>query len=256
MRTLGIDLSANPDKTGVCEIDLDRGTVQFIPRPATDDRLLAAIGAADMTGIDIPLGWPDAFVTAVVAHHHRRPWPPAATAPPDDREPLRFRVTDIETRAKGSRPLSVSSDRIGVAAMRGARLQHLLAEAGLPIDRSGTTGRIAEVYPAAALRHWGLTSSGYKGGPNALVCRTLAAELAARCGPITRSVASCLEGCDDDGLDALVCAVVAKAVLLGHTVRPIGDEMEAARREGWIHVPTVSIEEIVGADKAADLPPH
>ncbi|MCA1706275.1 MAG: DUF429 domain-containing protein [Actinobacteria bacterium] len=127
---------------------------------ATDHRLVEAIGAADMTGIDIPFGWPDAFVTSVIAHHHGQPWPPAATAAPADREPLRFRLTDLVIRAGGAQPLSVSTDRIGVATMRGARLQHLLTEAGVPIDRSGTAGRIAEVYPAAALRHWGLTSSG------------------------------------------------------------------------------------------------
>lgn len=248
MRTLGIDLSANTTKTGACEIDWHVGTVQLIQRPVTDDQLVAAIGAAAMTGIDIPLGWPDGFVTAVVAHHHGRPWPSAAIAPPADREPLRFRLTDLVTRDRGAQPLSVSTDRIGVAAMRGARLQHLLAERGFSIDRSGTTGSIAEVYPAAALRHWGLTSSGYKGGSNAAICRVLAADLAARCGRITRAVTACLEGCDDDALDAVVCAVVAKAVLLGVTERPTPDQMEAAKREGWIHVPTASIEDIVAAD--------
>jgi len=245
VRTLGIDLSANPAKTGACQVDWDTRTVTFIPRPATDDRLVEAICAADMTGVDIPLGWPEEFVTAVVAHHEGRPWPPAAVAPPADREPLRFRLTDLVTTVDGARPLSVSTDRIGVAAMRGARLQHLLAAAGLPVDRSGTTGCIAEVYPAAALRSWGLTSSGYKGAPNAGICRTLAADVAGRCGPIGDAVTRCLEGCDDDGLDALLCAVVARAVLLGFTSRPGGDEMERARREGWIHVPGVPLEDIV-----------
>ena len=254
MRTLGIDLSANPAKTGACEINWDLGTVQVIQRPATDHRLVEAIGAADMTGIDIPFGWPDAFVTAVIAHYHGQPWPPAATAPPADREPLRFRLTDLVIRASGAQPLSVSTDRIGVATMRGARLQHLLAQAGVPIDRSGTAGRIAEVYPAAALRHWGLTSSGYKGSPNASICRTLAARVAARCAPITSAVTSCLEECDDDALDALLCAIVARAVVLGLTSQPAADQMEAARREGWIHVPTVSIEEIAAADNPRKPP--
>ena len=52
----------------------------------------------------------------------------------------------------------MSTDRIGVAAMRGARLQHLLDAAGVPVDRSGVTGRIVEAYPAAALQAWGLAN--------------------------------------------------------------------------------------------------
>jgi hypothetical protein len=117
----------------------------------------------------------------------------------------------------------------------------------VPVDRSGTTGKLAEVYPAAALRAWGLTSSGYKGKPNASVCEVLASELAQRCGALTSVVAECLRGCDDDGLDAVVAAIVAKAVLTGDTSRPVGVDLAAARREGWIHIPTVSLEEIIEA---------
>lgn len=245
MRTLGIDLSANPAKTGVCLIDWAAGSLRFLDRPMTDDELVVAIADSDLAGIDVPLGWPDAFVAAVSSHHAGDGWPPAPVAPPLDRAPLRFRRTDVLAQARGARPLSVSSDLIGVAAMRGARLQHLLVAAGLPVDRSGTSGRIAEVYPAAALRHWGLTASGYKGRQNEVVCARLAESLADRFGALTGTVRELLAGCDDDALDALVCAILARAVLLGCTAPPPDDELPAARREGWIHIPTAHLEAII-----------
>lgn len=116
MRTLGIDLSANPAKTGACEVTWDTGVVTFLHRPTTDEQLVEAAQRADLTAIDVPLGWPDGFIDAVVAHRDRTGWPPIGTAPPEDRIPLRYRTTDLLTRTGGSQPLSVSSDLIGVAA--------------------------------------------------------------------------------------------------------------------------------------------
>jgi predicted nuclease with RNAse H fold len=251
MRTLGIDLSANPAKTGVCLIDWDAGSVELLHRPMTDEELVPQIADCDLAGIDVPLGWPDEFVAAVAAHHTSSGWPPVGVSPPGDREPLRFRRTDVLARAHGARPLSVSSDLIGVAAMRGARLQHLLVAAGVPVDRSGTTGRIGEVYPAAALRHWRLTASGYKGRKNELVCSRLAESLAVRFGTLTETVRELLAGCDDDSLDAVVCAVLARAVLLDCTSGPPLEEQAAARREGWIHIPTADLETIIAGGAAA-----
>src|SRR3546814_411145 len=198
----------NPAKTGACEVDWIAGTVTQLDRPTSDEQLVEAVLSVDMAAIDVPLGWPDAFIDAVVAHRDRRGWPPIAAEPPEDRLPLRYRTTDLLTRSSGAQPLSVSSDLIGVAAMRGARIQHLLEKAGVAVDRSGTSGRLVEVYPAAALRRWGLSSTKYKGSANADACRTLASELAAGCGPLSAAAATCLDGCDDDGLDAFVCANV------------------------------------------------
>jgi predicted nuclease with RNAse H fold len=245
VRTLGIDLSANPLKTGACEVDWDAGTVRLLPRPTEDEALVEAVQRADLTGIDIPLGWPDAFVDAVTAHHRGDDWPPVDLPPPVDRVALSYRATDLASIERGARPLSVSTDRIGVATMRGARLQHLLHHAGAEVDRSGTRGAIAEVYPAAALRHWGLTRSGYKGRANASVCRALAAEVASGCGRLADAVATCLTDCDDDALDAFLCAVIARAVLQGQTTRPDEDQLPVARREGWIHAPTGELAAIV-----------
>jgi predicted nuclease with RNAse H fold len=245
VKTLGIDLSANEMKTGVCEIDWPQGLVMFLERPAKDEALVQLMADVHMTAINVPLGWPDTFVDAVAAHRDGRPWPVVETAPPLDRLPLRFRLTDVLLMADGARPLSPSTDRHGVSVMRGARLQHLAREAGIPIDRSGTAGVVAEVYPPEALRQWGLGAPSYKGASNAANLANLAKDLASRCGPMAASAAASLLGCDDDALDAFICAVMARAVLLGKTARPDDDELPRARTEGWIHVPTEPMEDIV-----------
>lgn len=247
MRTLGVDLAADPAKTGACVIDWDRCSVELLPRPTTDELIVDAARDADMIAFDVPLGWPDAFADAVVAHHARDGWPPMGTPPPDDRVPLRFRRTDVALRSRGMTPLSVSTDRIGVTALRGARLQQLLVEAGADVDRSGTTGRLIEAYPAAALRLWGLTSTGYKGSkpPNRAACEALTAELTSRCGPLAEAATAALTGCDDDALDAFICALVARAAALDLTGHPTDEDLPAARREGWIHLPTIDLDALV-----------
>lgn len=247
MKTLGIDLAADPKKTGACAIDWSTGTVTLLPRPTTDEALVEAALDATRIGIDVPLGWPDAFVRSIAVHHDRAGWPPAAHPPPADRVPLRFRRTDLVLQARGMTPLSVSTDRIGVTSLRGARLQHLWSTAGIEVDRSGVTGRVVEAYPAGALRVWGLTSKGYKGtkADNRVRCTALTAELSARCGPLATTAAAALDGCDDDALDAFICALIARAAALGLTQRPEAEDLAAARREGWIHLPTVTLDDLI-----------
>jgi hypothetical protein len=69
--------------------------------------------------------------------------------------------------------------------------------------------------------------------------------LAARCGRLGGAAAAALEGCDDHGLDAFVCALVARAALAGLTTGPARGQVDVARREGWIHVPTAGVTDIV-----------
>ena len=68
MRTLGIDLSASPTKTGACQIDWQSLEVAFFRRPVADEDLVVAAASSDMIAIDVPLGWPEEFVDALVAH--------------------------------------------------------------------------------------------------------------------------------------------------------------------------------------------
>ena len=46
---------------------------------------------------------------------------------------------------------------------------------------------------------------------------------------------------DDDVFDALICALVARAATLDLTVRPEHENVEIARREGWIHLPVEGV---------------
>src|SRR4051812_45814646 len=94
MRTLGIDLAADPKRTASCMVEWRTGVgVVEDPRnpsPSQDDAfLLARIRQADRAGIDAPFGWPEPFVEALVEHRWRRGWPPG-----EQRKRLRFRETD------------------------------------------------------------------------------------------------------------------------------------------------------------------
>lgn len=241
MRTLGIDFAAEPKNTACCVIDWDATTVQMLRRPLADDELVASIADVDVAAIDVPLGWPEAFVRAIAEHHAGGLWP----VEHDGREELRLRTTDRFIRQHGANPLSVSSDRIGAAAMRAGRLQRLLAEAGVEVDRSGVSGRVVEVYPAAALRVWGFRSNGYKGKSKRAVVTDLCTTVLARFGAIGVAASEVLHGCDDDEFDAFICAVLARAARTGHTIAPSADQLAAARREGWIHLPSGPLEALL-----------
>src|SRR3546814_15783256 len=111
----------NPAKTGACEVDWIAGTVTQLDRPTSDEQRVEAVLSVDMAAIDVPLGWPDAFIDAVVAHRDRRRCAPIAAEPPRARLPVPYRTPHLLTRRSGSQPLSLSMDRVGGAAMRRAQ---------------------------------------------------------------------------------------------------------------------------------------
>jgi predicted nuclease with RNAse H fold len=245
MNTLGIDLAAQPKNTAACLIDWGSGSaeVETLATGLTDDDLLASAGGCDKVGIDSPFGWPDEFVDALAAHHRgEAPWPGRHQTSPAEqdafRRRLRFRATDRFCHELGLRPLSVSTDRIGVTAMRCAQLLARLEDAGKPVIRDGS-GLAVEVYPAGALERWGLPSAGYKRRAGRDALRPLAAALLARL-PELRLAPDHRAACEtsDHCLDALVCSLVARGTALGLTIEPRTDEeRKRARREGWIHLP-------------------
>ncbi|MFF9275453.1 DUF429 domain-containing protein [Streptomyces griseosporeus] len=246
--TVGVDLAADARRTAVCRVTWGAGgfDAEFVV-PDGDAELLALVRAADRTGLDCPLGWPSGFVALVTAHHRGERLPSAARYEEraDGRaglDPLRFRLTDDVTwKATRMRPpLSVSTDLLGVVALRAARLLDALAATDGPVPRDGS-GRIAEVYPAAALRCWGIRPAGsYKraGTETRPVREDIVSAVETGLGvPLPEGVrARCVDS--HDHLDALLCALVARAVLLGGTRWPrTAEERGAAEREGWIHLP-------------------
>jgi predicted nuclease with RNAse H fold len=242
VRTLGIDLAAQPVNTSACAIDwrAEVPTVLELGSGLTDDDLLEAITIADKVGIDAPFGWPDEFVEAVAAHRNRVAWPGSAQDQDVYRFHLSFRATDRRLIEQGARrPLSVSTDLIGVVAMRCAYLLDRLAAGAQPVDRAGS-GKVIEAYPAPALTAWGLSPTGYKSRVGAARLPELFSQLEEGLGGIEMSsVQRDLAGSDHNCFDALVCSLVARAASLGLTQPPApGEEADRATREGWIHVPT------------------
>ena len=249
MRTLGIDLAAQPANTSACAIDWrpEVPTVLELGSGLADGELLEAITIADKVGIDAPFGWPDEFVEAVSAHHNRAGWPGAGEDQDIYRFHLSFRATDRKLIAGGARrPLSVSTDLIGVVAMRCAFLLDRLAAQGDPVDRMGS-GKVIEAYPAPALISWGLSATGYKSRVGAARLPELLSQLEEGLGGLElSSLQRDLAGSDHNCFDALVCSLVARAAALGLTQPPEpGEEAERARREGWIHVPTNPLPHLV-----------
>ena len=257
--TLGIDLASQPARTGACRITwiTGRGAAQLLSGDElSDPGLFAAMRDPTVSriAIDAPFGWPRAFVDAIGAWRDQGVWP-LGLDPGKSQDALVLRATDLdvwrgdksgEWKGVGRGPLSVSADRIAFAAMRCARLVNALGAAeGQAIDRSGH-GRVLEVYPEAALRQWTISSAtddsdagGYKGTSPAAVerRRRLFGRLRDRLsnvvdlGPVSEA---CLAS--DDALDAVVCALVARAAEVG-ALLPVGDP-EQARVEGWIRLPT------------------
>jgi predicted nuclease with RNAse H fold len=228
MITLGIDLSSMPEGTAACSITWQNRQALAAP-PAlrcTDDKLDSLISEADVIGIDAPFGWPEDFIAAV-ANWTADVWSP------EGRDRFQFRETDRAVREQLKRwPLSVSTDRIALPAMRAMALLH---RHGVT-DRSAD-GRFFEVYPAGSLYAWKLRSRGYK--KIDVECAGLRVEILQE----LRANLSWLEVADSyadssDSLDALVAALTARTATQGLTIRPSSTQIASAQREGWIHLPT------------------
>jgi len=242
-RTIGIDLASQATKTAACAIDWSDSYAVISFEPDTSDPgLLALISGATKVGIDCPFGWPVGFVEAVSAHARGEPWPSNDLTHNDELRNLRFRQTDRQLAAQvdGRWPLSVSTDLIGIVAIRYARLESRLAAAGFDVNRDGS-GLVAETYPAAALRHWGLTSRGYKGASAAGVVSDMVDELLVRM-PWLRFIdddAAALCRTSHDAFDSMICALIARAVQHHESTAPTtATDRRLATIEGWIHVPT------------------
>jgi len=202
--------------------------------PLDDDELKRLVLTVDKVGIDVPLGWPERFVQAIAAHQAFQPWP----IPMGMESELFYRQTDRFVRQHtGLVPLSVCADRIAWPAVRASRLMSELASAGVQVDRSGLTGSIVEVYPAAALRTWLSQQYHYKGPKGADALKSLAGDLLKQ--DWLKFEAGSWDTCTqvEHCFDALVAALVAHAHTSGLCEDIAPEQVASARIEGWIALP-------------------
>jgi hypothetical protein len=232
VRTVGIDVSSQPRGTASCSIEWtgSGARIESVETSIGDARLESLLRErADKVGIDVPLGWPRPFVVAVESHADGRPFGEEKI------ERLARRQTDLWVwKSTGQLPLSVTTDRIAYPAMRVARILGRLPDLGS--DRSGA-GKLVEVYPAAALRVWRLQYRQYKGAAGRAVLAGILGELKSRCPWLSASDSLWTALSDDHCFDALVAALIARAVAAGRC-HPIPlESVTIARSEGWIAVP-------------------
>ncbi|MGE4428610.1 MAG: DUF429 domain-containing protein [Solirubrobacteraceae bacterium] len=252
--TLGIDLASQPESTAVCAIQWDpsprvtalwRGVHGDGVTKLHDELLLSAMRGdfqddIEKIGVDAPFGWPQAFVAAI---QDPDAWPVEID---HDRSRLERRDTDRWVREQtGKQPLSVSTDRIAYPAMRLAGLLSAYRLATrTEVDRTGRTGMFCEVYPDPAIRRFGLWSAdappreSYK-GPRGRDRRSSVVDLLTTKAPWLEIDESHVGACrdHDDCLDAVLCALVARAAAVGLTQAIPDRYVASAAVEGWIHLP-------------------
>jgi predicted nuclease with RNAse H fold len=241
--SVGIDVASQDARTAICSIRWEGGRAEIQPLGspgASDNEIRHCVESSHRVGVDVPLGWPSAFVEAVARHHRGEAWP--ADGSPEAMTSFRLRETDrwltLRARRPGEprarcHPMSVSSNLIAIPAMRMARVLG-------PVDRSGT-GKVIEVYPAAALFVWGLPYRRYKGvRPDRREARH---DLVHRLRALTPWLSASRDEDwgrfkeNDHELDALIAALVAKAKDAGLCDESYDVTSHTARTEGWIALP-------------------
>ena len=278
LRVAGVDLAAEAAGTALAVLRVEPGerrpsdsstrgashaggasvVLEHLRLGVDDDTLLAETRGAELIGIDCAFGWPVDFVDFVARQAGGARLTSDDTGDLAWRRRLAHRETDrVVTERTGARPLSVATDRLGMTALRCAVLLDRLAGDGRVVERSGEhPSAVVEVYPAMALRVWGLRRPGYKvSGARASAGRDARTALIAdlrRAAPwLELGEHEALMRDSADALDAVLAALVALAHRLGCTVPPTAEQRARARVEGWVAIPTVGLGALGG--RAAEL---
>lgn len=240
MLTAGVDLAAESKGTALAVIEWlpTSAVVRELSLGVEDQPIIEAASRVNKIGIDCALGWPQEFIDFINAqadpHNHT-----VFDGGMDWRRRLAYRETDRHVRETSGRwPLSVSTDRLGLTAMRAAGLLSKMAQAGISLDRSGQ-GKVAEVYPGATLRMWGFATQGYRA--SAQIRESLVATLQESEPWFTlgEHVELMISSCD--AFDAIIAALATRAVATGRYLPPNPSQLALARQEGWIALPQGSL---------------
>lgn len=251
MLIAGLDLAAEPKNTALAVIDWRDDSAELIELrlDVRDSEIVAAASGLEKLGIDCALGWPKPFAEFLAAqvasagHAKNNHSQEAFVGDIDFRRTLAYRETDRNLyQLTGRWPLSVSTDRLGLTAIRAAGILSQLAKAGMDADRAGR-GLVVEVYPGATIRRWGFAAEGYRTSPQ--IRAHLLADLAERAPWLwitEEQSALAVESCD--ALDAIFAALAARAAQLGHFNKPSADQLALAEIEGWLALPDVGLEDL------------
>lgn len=235
----GVDLAAEPKGTAVATIawGSDRAELVSLKLGVDDQQIMDECASSIKVGIDCALGWPVDFVDFLKRHSNLDALAksPAFDGGSDLRRNLAHRETDRHVReVTGRWPLSVSTDRLGMTAIRCAGLLSKWQAEGTPIDRTGS-GKIVEIYPGASLGQWGFDRAGYR--TSADIRARLIFELHGHAPWLSLGAHEPLmiESCD--AFDAVIAALAARSAQLGKYEAPSEAQLERAKVEGWVALP-------------------
>ena len=206
--------------------ELAEATADLIEKEASNSVLIA---------LDAPLGWPQALAEMLPAHF-------AGEAPRFTANAMfRRRTDDVVKEKLDKRPLDVGADKIARATHAALEFLDFLRRAsGLAVPLAWSPGQptgvsAIEVYPAATLIAYGLLPSlSYKKSTNE--SKNERHELVERLADIVElNEPTCKEMvARHDLLDAAVCVIAGVDFAEGDVVEPLSEEIEQAKREGWI----------------------
>jgi hypothetical protein len=247
MLIAGLDLSAEPKGTALAVLEVSSTGVklQSLELGLLDSQIVAASAQVQKLGIDCALGWPIEFIDFLQQQANPNMQAQKFEGSIELRRTLAYRETDRMVREVTKRwPLSVSTDRLGMAAIRCAGLLSAIAATGANASRAGD-GLVVEVYPAASMRIWQLDSAGYRN--DADVRARLLRDLCAAAPWLEVAGHEPLLIASHDAFDSLIAALATLAVVVGHATALAENMRERARVEGWVHLPTVSLAEVFAA---------
>jgi len=244
MLIAGLDLAAEPKGTALAVFEWSQNRVNLLSLQVgvDDETVVAAAANFAKLGIDCALGWPSEFANFVKAYSSASLEGQAFDGGIDWRRKLAYRETDREVhRLTGRWPLSVSTDRLGMTALRCAGLLSKLQQSGLHIDRSGR-GLVVEVYPAASMRIWGLKIDGYRNSAETREALVEQLGVAAPWLELAGFEALMVQSCD--AFDAVIAALAAGSAALGQSTAAPEDKLQKAQIEGWLALPKSSLAEL------------
>jgi predicted nuclease with RNAse H fold len=266
MLIAGLDLAAEPKGTALALIEWSPGRAELVSLDLgiDDDSIIRAVADCPKFGIDCALGWPIAFVEFLNQHSHIDGPHQDFDGGIESRRKLAYRETDRHVReVTGRWPLSVSTDRLGMTAMRCAGLLSKLTAAvasgasestaasgasgeaqsnSNSIDRSGS-GRVVEIYPGASLRLWGFDTAGYRNSPEIRARLLSDIQAAAPWLALEKFTELMVSSCD--AFDAVIASLAARSAFLGHYEGPKANQKRNAQIEGWVALPNTALATLV-----------